>query len=143
MRRSLTVTATAALLAVPMLAGCSGSSSNKTAVSNAASSTATQSNTTSNDAPAGSSGTSNAGAKPNKDDVKAGLVKFYASKGVTGAPATLLANCMVDKGYDVFSAQTLNAMKDGEPTKIDQKDSANFVKVSGQCAGASGDLPTG
>lgn len=152
MFRRLALTATASVLAIPLLVGCGGSSSSKSATSTAGSAGATSQNQgdsqqpSSSDSPGSSAadtpGAPAAGDKPSKDDVKAGLVKFYATKGVTGQPATMLAGCIVDKGYDKFSAQTLNAMKDGDPSKLDQNDSTTFVQVSGECASANGGLPT-
>ncbi len=142
MRRSLALTATAALLALPALTACSGSGSSKAASSSQTSSSASAATSEAaapSSDPTGEGGDSS--AKPSKDDVKAGLVTFYATKGVTGAPATMLAGCIVDKGYDQFSAQTLTAMKDGKPKNIDQKDSAAFVRVTGQCA-TSAEMPS-
>lgn len=141
--RRLALSVCAVALAAPLaLTGCGlGGGSGTKSSSVAATSGSSQS--TGSSAP-GSSSTPAAteGSKPSKDEVKQGLVKYYGTQGVPTATADKLAGCIVDKGYDKFSAQTLNAMKDGDPKSIDPSDVAHFTTVATQCAPAAGTLPT-
>lgn len=73
--------------------------------------------------------------KPSKEDVVAGLATFYEKdQGLSKGKAKEFAECMMDQMYDKSSAKTLNAMKDGDPTKMDADDTELLGKASVECA---------
>lgn len=153
--RSVALSASALLLSAPMLltgCGLGGSDSKSSSAAPSQSQSQTQSESKSDNgsssptestSSASTSAQGGADGKPSKDEVKTGLVKYYTDQGVPQSGAETLAGCMVDKGYDKFSAKTLTAMKDGKPGEIDPTDSANFVAVTGQCAPSGAGLPSG
>ena len=73
--------------------------------------------------------------KPSKDDVVAGLAEFYEKEqNLSKDKAKKFAECMMDQMYDKASAKSLNAMKDGEPTKMDPDDAELLVTAGSKCA---------
>ncbi|AKU16130.1 hypothetical protein [Luteipulveratus mongoliensis] len=87
-------------------------------------------------------GGDNAG-KPSKDEVSAGLKKFYDKDTTISkvADTKKLSDCVVDKAYDNVSAKTLNAMKDGEPKNMDPADSQKFANYGAECAKTAAKVP--
>lgn len=152
-KRSLSLSAAALLLAAPLgLTGCGlGGESEKADPPKPSSQTegADKNGDGSSESASpesSSTGESNgqAAGKPSKDEVKNGLKQYYQGQNIPGPAADRLAGCMVDEGYEKFSAKTLNAMKDGKPGEVDPADSQTFTQVSGTCASKSfgGSIPT-
>lgn len=80
--------------------------------------------------------------RPSKADVVAGLKKFYDRTDKTNSyNHDKLANCLADKGYESFSSKTLNALKDGKPSKIDKGDAPEFGAFGAMCAPSA--MPSG
>lgn len=73
--------------------------------------------------------------KPSRGDVVAGLATFYEKEqGLSKGKAKEFAECMMDQLYDKASAKSLNAMKDGDPTKLDKGDTELLGKAGVECA---------
>ena len=148
--RSMTMSTAALLLAAPaFLTGCglgAGDEKEENKSATTSSQASATSNTSSGSESASQSQTSqsDSSGKPSKDEVKTGLTDYYVKQGMPQQSADKFAQCMVDEGYEKFSAKTLTAMKDGKPQGMDPADSTNFTQVSGKCAqqAAGGALPT-
>lgn len=137
--------ATAAVLA---LTGCSGSqqdvqqpSAQPTQTTTTSPSTVTSASTesSSTDTPDPSGPTSSKGtddnAKPAKKEVIEGLTKFYVTtQNLSQDKAKKFASCMVQQTYDKASAQTLGAMRDGDPAKVKSADAKLFGQAGAACA---------
>lgn len=83
------------------------------------------------------------GDKPAKDEVKAGLRKFYDGQPTAKTiDSQKMADCMVDKGYDAFSARTLTAMMNGDPKSADTADAGNIAKFGGECGATAMKMPS-
>lgn len=82
------------------------------------------------------------GERPPKDEVKKGLKAFY-DRTDTGDTFDhdKMATCVTDRGYDTLTVTTLNALKDGDPTKVDSDDKTKFNAIMVACATES--LPSG
>lgn len=136
--------ATAATVA---LSGCSGSTSGEapapppaqtqaatpdssTTPSTEASASAEASPSQPTESPEGDSA-----GKPPKEDIVQGLTKFYVkNQSISEDKANKFAVCMVDELYDKADATTLEAMRDGDPTKINQDDAGLFGTAGVTCA---------
>lgn len=80
------------------------------------------------------SGDSDDAGKPSKEDVVEGLMKFYQdTQGLSKDKAEKFATCMVDQMYDKASAKTLNAMRDGDPSKLDKADAELLGQAGATC----------
>ncbi|MCG8654600.1 MULTISPECIES: hypothetical protein [unclassified Yimella] len=152
-KRSLSLSAAALLLAAPLgLTGCGmlgdDSKNSEPATSSQADngdkSDGGSSESRSPESSAPGESNDQAAGKPSKDEVKNGLKQYYQGQHIPGPAADKLAGCMVDEGYDRFSAKTLNAIKNGKPGEVDPADSQTFTQVSGTCASKSfnGSIPT-
>ncbi|WP_156822476.1 hypothetical protein [Demetria terragena] len=89
-------------------------------------------------APSGSEQSSSEGqqTRPSKADVAGGLKSFYDRTDKANTfNHDKMANCIADKSYDTLSATSLNAMKDGDPSKLDRSDSGAFTGISIACMG--------
>lgn len=82
------------------------------------------------------SGGGDAGDKPSKADVTAGMKKFYSTQNVAGSELLDMdkfADCMVNKGYDNWGNGTLSAISKGSNVGIDTKDAPTFAKYGSEC----------
>jgi len=123
----------AVLLALPVsVAACSSSSSPK-----AANSSPTAHSTSSAPAPSTSTDHStDAGAKPTKAQVAAGMTNYFVAKGVPRSLVGGVATCVADKGYSQFSDNTLRALKNGRVTDLNPLDAGTLTKVTTTCLAA-------
>jgi hypothetical protein len=77
------------------------------------------------------------GAKPSKQDIVAGLTTFYQeNQGLPADKAKKFAVCMVDAMYDKAKTATLEAMRDGDPTKIATSDAGLVAEAGFTCQSA-------
>lgn len=147
MKRKISIMIAGIAAAAVALTGCSGGSDgaqppvaeqpqSTSQTPSTATSASTESSSTDSPKPSAStSSTSDDDAKPSKTDIVDGLTKFYvSSQGLTQGQAEKLATCMVDETYDKASAQTLKAMRDGDPTKIKPADATLFGTAGAACA---------
>jgi hypothetical protein len=83
------------------------------------------------------SGKTDDGAKPSKQDIVAGLTTFYReNQGLPADKAEKFAVCMVDAMYDKAKTATLEAMRDGDPTKIATSDAGLVAEAGFTCQSA-------
>lgn len=74
-------------------------------------------------------------ARPSKDDVVAGLTKFYeSSQGLTSEQAKRFATCMVDQMYDRAKTKTLIAMRSGDAKSADPSDTGLVAAAGFKCS---------
>ncbi len=75
--------------------------------------------------------------KPAKEEVVAGYTDLVGQlMGDAEIPADILdtvVTCFVDEVYDDASAQTLNAIADGDQAGVDPADTALFTEASSTC----------
>ncbi|MFI5427514.1 hypothetical protein [Aeromicrobium sp. UC242_57] len=75
--------------------------------------------------------------KPSKDEVVDGYTKLVGDlMGDADLPGNILdkvVTCFVDEVYDDASAQTLNAIADGNQAGVDPADVNLFTEASGTC----------
>ena len=77
------------------------------------------------------------GDKPSKQQIVAGLSTFYQqTQGLSADKAKKFAVCMVDEMYAKAKTATLQAMRDGDPTKIDQSDAGLVAEAGVACQSA-------
>lgn len=114
-----------------------GSSSSSTSSSSAAESsdTATESATSSESSASESESEAADGDKPSKDEVVegySGIVKEMMSSLPDDA-VDQATTCIVDEIYDDASVQTLQALADGDASKVDQADASLFTDAQTSC----------
>ncbi|TWE12042.1 hypothetical protein [Rudaeicoccus suwonensis] len=125
------VTVAAALLAVPtLLTGCGGGFGHAAAGTPSSAGTPVPSVTPSQGDE--SPGVNNQG-KPSPAAVTNGLSDYLASKGVPQRLVSGAISCVITKGYDDLSAQTLIALRDHNLKGISPLDSATLAKDTGEC----------
>ncbi|MFT4298392.1 MAG: hypothetical protein QM597_01970 [Aeromicrobium sp.] len=76
------------------------------------------------------------GDKPSKDEVIAGYAEYVNAQAGGGLPESVVTDvvsCFVDEVYDDASAQTLQAIADGDPTGVDPADAQLFTDASTAC----------
>jgi len=74
------------------------------------------------------------GEKPSKQEIVAGLVTFYQqTQGLSADKAKKFAVCMVDEMYDQAKTATLEAMRDGDTTKIAMSDAGLVAEAGFTC----------
>jgi hypothetical protein len=75
-------------------------------------------------------------AKPSREDVVAGVAKYFENTGLPADKAKKFAECLADEMYDKSAVKTLQALADGEPTSMDPADAQLFSTASGACTSA-------
>jgi hypothetical protein len=75
-------------------------------------------------------------AKPPREDVVAGVAKYFGDTGLPADKAKKFAECLVDEMYDKSAAKTLQALADAKPTSMDPADAQLFSTASGTCTSA-------
>ncbi|SDS82562.1 hypothetical protein [Microlunatus soli] len=143
LRMALAGTAAAGLLTLAACTGSTGSgedaapdSGSSAPASSAPASSAPASSAPASSAPASSdSDEGDSTGKPTKDELVAGLVKYYASTGVTGAAADKTAACLADKIYGTMSADALKSLAEGklDGSALTGGDAQAFANASGAC----------
>ena len=74
-------------------------------------------------------------ARPSKDEVVAGLTKFYeSSQGLTSEQSKTFATCMVDQMYDRAKTKTLIAMQSGDAKSADPSDTGLVAAAGFKCS---------
>ena len=74
------------------------------------------------------------GDKPSKQEIVAGLTTFYQqTQGLSADKAKKFAVCMVDEMYAKAKTATLEAMRDGDPTKIATSDAGLVAQAGFSC----------
>lgn len=74
------------------------------------------------------------GAKPSKQEIVAGLSTFYEkTQGLPADKAEKFAVCMVDAMYDTAETATLEAMRDGDTSKIAMSDAGLVAEAGFGC----------
>mgnify|MGYP001203960983 CR=1 FL=1 len=74
-------------------------------------------------------------ARPSKDEVVAGLTKFYEShEGLTSEQSKTFATCMVDQMYDRARTKTLIAMQSGDAKGADPSDTGLVAAAGFKCS---------
>ncbi len=77
------------------------------------------------------------GEKPSKQEIVAGLTTFYQqTQGLSADKAKKFALCMVDEMYDKAKTTTLEAMRDGDTTKIATSDAGLVAEAGFTCQSA-------
>ena len=77
------------------------------------------------------------GEKPSKQEIVAGLTTFYQqTQGLSADKAEKFAVCMVDEMYDKAKTATLEAMRDGDTTKIAMSDAGLVAEAGFTCQSA-------
>jgi len=74
------------------------------------------------------------GPKPSKEEIVAGLSTFYQhTQGLSADKAKKFALCMVDEMYDKAKTATLEAMRDGDTSKIAMSDAGLVAEAGFTC----------
>ena len=74
------------------------------------------------------------GDRPSKQEIVAGLTTFYQqTQGLPSDKAKKFAVCMVDEVYDKAKTATLEAMRDGDTTKIAMSDAGLIAEAGFTC----------
>lgn len=76
-------------------------------------------------------------AKPSREDVVAGVAKYFGDTGLPADKAKKFAECLADEMYDKSAVKTLQALADGKPTSMDPADAQLFSTASGSCTSAA------
>lgn len=144
MNRRLALTLAAGVTAATLtLAGCGGDQTAPPSAAPASSQPSASTPETPTTMPsAESSPTEQSGdeqSKPSKQEIVAGLTTFYRqSQGLSPDKAREFAVCMVDEMYDKAKTATLEAMRDGDPTKIAMSDAGLVAEAGFTCQPALG-----
>lgn len=75
-------------------------------------------------------------AKPSREDVVAGVAKYFGASGLPADKAKKFGECLADEMYDKSTVKTLQALADGEPTSMDPADAQLFSTASSTCTSA-------
>jgi len=132
---------------VLLLAGCGGDQTGASPSAPLSASTPSPASTQSSTSPSPTGPTTTPGAastpseqpggdaaKPSKQDIVAGLSKFYRqTQGLPADKAEKFAVCMVDEMYDKAQTTTLEAMRDGDTTKIATRDAGLVAEAGFTC----------
>ena len=144
MHRRLAFTVAAGIAAATFaLTGCGGEqpSGTPTAPPSAATQPSTESSPATTTSPTTGPSTASTpseepgdGEKPSKQEIVAGLTTFYEqTQGLSADKAKKFAGCMVDEMYDKAKTATLEAMRDGDTTKIDMSDAGLVAEAGFTC----------
>ena len=143
MHRRLAFTVAAGVAAAALaLTGCGGEQpgSTPTTQESAAAQPSSQSSPTTSPTTAPSTASTPSekpgddGDKPSKQEIVAGLTTFYQqTQGLSADKAKKFAVCMVDEMYDKAKTATLEAMRDGDTTKIAMSDAGLVAEAGFTC----------
>ena len=137
MHRRLAFTLAAGVAAATFaLTGCGGErpSSQSSPATTASPMTAPSPTTEPSTASSPSEKAGDDGAKPSKEEIVAGLSTFYEqTQGLPADKAKKFAVCMVDEMYDKAKTATLEAMRDGDTSKIAMSDAGLVAEAGVAC----------